>query len=215
VDFLGTTLTLIRRDPGSGQQWNVARILDPVVLDAASEYLEDKKKGRPAGSPLYLEVSNPGYSKFLHAMPDVSPLQTRNKNTSYLNDYSHPRAREIGSQRESSTDGVFRRRMWMESPANTSHRRMKSDSPGRVSTNASFNPRPSAEWDNMHKGVPGRYHADEQSLTTIHDNERRTAPTKGYTFISPWNGRCEFSTGAAGNSLKVCVPLMHQIQPGK
>ena len=37
--FTGTLLTLIRRDPSTGAQWNVAKIKDPLVEDVSSESL--------------------------------------------------------------------------------------------------------------------------------------------------------------------------------
>ena len=40
-------------------------------------------------------------------------------------------------------------------------------------------------------------------IAAIPGTEKRSSYVKGYTFVSPWQGRCEFSTGLAGSSLKV------------
>lgn len=60
-------LTLIRRDPSSGEQWNVAKIRDPPIDEVSStDHREDysmSAKVKNAGAPLYLEVDTPGYSK--------------------------------------------------------------------------------------------------------------------------------------------------------
>ncbi|KAF3045123.1 hypothetical protein E8E12_009431 [Didymella heteroderae] len=75
----GISLTLIRRDPASGAQWNVARIDDPTITGISSNGLSERKPG----SPLYIEISNPGYSKFLHSDADNRPpLPTRTSDLS-------------------------------------------------------------------------------------------------------------------------------------
>ena len=43
---------------------------------------------------------------------------------------------------------------------------------------------------------------ENQSYSSIQVSEKQTT-FRGYVFTSPWNGRCEFVTGAGGGSLKV------------
>ncbi|TKA73115.1 hypothetical protein B0A49_03411 [Cryomyces minteri] len=64
IRLLETSLTLIRRDPTSGAQWNVAKIRDPPVLDVSSESTKSQRLKR-AGAPLFIDVYNPGYTKFI------------------------------------------------------------------------------------------------------------------------------------------------------
>ncbi|GAM85699.1 hypothetical protein ANO11243_037070 [Dothideomycetidae sp. 11243] len=63
------TLTLIRRDPSSGEQWNVAKVHDPPVDEVSSATVYEKHVGmqkvKNSGAPLYLSIQNPGYSHCL------------------------------------------------------------------------------------------------------------------------------------------------------
>jgi hypothetical protein len=45
---------------------------------------------------------------------------------------------------------------------------------------------------------------EDQTYSTIQVSDRPTS-FRGYVFTSPWNGRCEFVTGAGGGSLKVSI----------
>lgn len=179
---VGTSLTLIRRDPSSGAQWNIARVEDPPVLDASSAFHDGPNK-RPIGAPLYIDITNPGYSKFLHSEQNLG-----------LQD---------GQGKLRENPNVFHRRLWMEGAELPSggfgHRKINS-------RDSSASPRHSLE------GLR-RASADTRAPTTLHlssehhsrninpQSGRQTA-FRGYVFMSPWNGRCEFSTGAGGASLK-------------
>ena len=44
--------------------------------------------------------------------------------------------------------------------------------------------------------------SDGISHSAIEPSEAKTAPLRAYTFDSPWDGVCEFTTGIAGRSLK-------------
>jgi hypothetical protein len=80
------------------------------------------------------------------------------------------------------------------------HRRMNS-------SDSSFGleaPRSSSD-SRSKEGVLGGFN-DPAAPTPGWDNqgpEKRTSVFRGYEFLSPWNGRCEFSTGGGGQSLKV------------
>lgn len=189
----GTSLTLIRRDPASGAQWNVAQIDDPPILDVSSSTLNNPPK-KQVGAPLYIEITNPGYSKFLHSEPGP------------------PQAIQV---KEGAT---FRRRLWMEGSkyanGDFGHRRLNSHD----SYASTESPRNSSE---------GRHHEissaglrspepqsflsrDNQSYSTIQVSNRQST-FRGYVFMSPWNGRCEFVTGTGGASLK-CQHLVPGLQ---
>jgi hypothetical protein len=142
-------ITVIRRDPGSGEQWNVARITDMPIHHVSSSISngEQLSPGRKEpGAPLYIDIGTPGYAKFLSPSEPTSPSPEQ----------TYP----------------FKRRLWMDSgripDSEQGHRKMRSNgSIEQPSTSSSGR-----------KGL------------------------RGYTFLSPWNGRCEFSTGA-GRGLKV------------
>ena len=110
------SLTLIRRDPASGAQWNVARIEDPPVLNVSSTSNDPGMK-KKLGAPMYIEVFNPGYSKFLHSdTTNKPPLTTRDSGMSIQ---SHIAGSEQQTGAHLSTkENVFRRRIWMEGSQN-------------------------------------------------------------------------------------------------
>jgi hypothetical protein len=182
----GTSLTLIRRDPASGAQWNVARIEDPPILDVSSSTLNDSPK-KQIGAPLFVEITNPGYSKFLGS-----------------EDSAHVAA--------TSRNKVFRRRLWMEGARNNpnggfGHRRLESQDSYRSTDsprNSSEDRREGSSIELRRPEPPAFLTRENQSYSTIQVSNRQST-FRGYVFMSPWNGRCEFLTGAGGGSLKVRV----------
>lgn len=211
----GTMLTLIRRDPASGLQWNVARIEDPNIFEVSSSASIDPLNKKKIGSPMYIEILNPGYSKFLHydtASRDTSSLSLdsdvpphSSRNLPLQPSEPIPRAESLST----ASENIFRRRLWMEGTqygnAGFGHRKNSSldyDTPrpdsgdgngrrGELATGP-LGPRPSPSFLQRH----------DQAYGTIQVSDRQTS-FRGYVFNSPWNGRCEFVTGVGGGSLKV------------
>ena len=182
---LGTSLTLIRRDPVSGAQWNVARIEDPPTGVVSSSTLTDQPQ-RQIGAPLFVEITNPGYSKFLGSeSPGIAQV-------------TQPKERN-----------VFRRRLWMEGARNPNgnfgHQRLESQE-SYTSTGSGRNSfedrRDRSSMDLRRPDAPPFLTRENQSYSTIQVSNRQST-FRGYVFMSPWNGRCEFLTGAGGGSLKV------------
>ncbi|KAJ4375066.1 hypothetical protein N0V83_002146 [Neocucurbitaria cava] len=210
----GTSLTLIRRDPASGAQWNVARIEDPPILEVSSATLNEPTAKKRTGAPMYIEVSNPGYSKFLHSdTTDNSVLPSRSSNMA-----TRPHQSEMPSQsqrvepppsnRPKESDNTFRRRLWMEGSQHTSggfgHRKNGSNDyiTGRPGSRGSYGGQAErTSMDTRPLPSPSFVTRDDQMYSTIQVSDRQSS-FRGYVFTSPWNGRCEFITGAGGGSLK-------------
>jgi hypothetical protein len=192
-----TSLTLIRRDPASGAQWNVARIEDPSIVDVSSSNEPGSK--RKMGAPMYIDVTNPGYSKFLQSENSRRP--TSGAALQPQQPISQPGNQVIDSQ------NVFRRRLWMEGSQYTSggfgHRKNSSYdfSAGRPGSRGSYDARMDGPAPS-----PSFLTRDDQTYSTIQVSDRQTS-FRGYVFTSPWNGRCEFITGGGGGSLKVSIVL--------
>jgi hypothetical protein len=196
---------LIRRDPASGAQWNVARIEDPPVLDISSPTSHDPNPKKKIGAPMYIEVFNPGYSKFLHSdTASKPPLISRDSGTS-LQTGSHPSANE----------NVFRRRIWMEGSQHAGgfgHKKLNSRdyNTGRPDSRGSLYAQTSpASADMRPLPTPPFVTREDQTYASIQVSDRHTS-FRGYVFTSPWNGRCEFVTGIGGGSLKVTSPMSTQ-----
>ncbi|KAG9522840.1 hypothetical protein KCU93_g6862, partial [Aureobasidium melanogenum] len=169
------SLTLIRRDPSSGFQWNVAKIRDPPVHDVSSVLGGDGSiKTKKTGAPLFIEIYNPGYSKFLQFD------QTRPDSRGSADMAS------LSPNLSSDHDSTFRRRLYMDGSRYGDH---------------SYGHRKTPSWTGEQQSQRPSVQLNRQSLQAVPKTlvDRRS---KGYTFRSPWGGKCEFSTGAAGRSLK-------------
>ncbi|KAH7409970.1 hypothetical protein DE146DRAFT_331996 [Phaeosphaeria sp. MPI-PUGE-AT-0046c] len=204
----GTSLTLIRRDPSSGAQWNVARIDDPSMAEISSSASFSDSPKRRMGAPIFIDITNPGYSKFLESDSVGRPSSTNNSTnpaTTSQQSTPEPPLHSRGAQNLT----VFRRRLWMEgvqySNGGFGHRQnssydvnsgrpdSKGSHDGRMER-ASFDSRPPAP-------SPSFLTPDGRTYSTIQASDRQTS-FRGYVFTSPWNGRCEFITGGGGGSLK-------------
>ncbi|KAF2012049.1 hypothetical protein BU24DRAFT_443383 [Aaosphaeria arxii CBS 175.79] len=208
----GTSLTLIRRDPGSGAQWNVARIADPHMSEVSSFSSNELSSKRKTATPFHVEIHNPGYSKFLHSNPQ-SPLISRPTSSS-LRPNSQGGAHPMpptpqfpNSPNSENADGIFRRRIWMENSkygsSDSGHRKHNS-----YDANAGYQSnRGSVEWPNDRSSMDLRpppspsYLTRDDTYDSIPAAEKQS-PFRGYVFMTPWNSRCEFVTGTGGGSLK-------------
>ncbi|KAF4547459.1 Hypothetical protein D9617_42g090460 [Elsinoe fawcettii] len=170
------TLTLIRRDPASGQQWNVADINDPPVEEISSESLKENhgflRRTKNAGSPMYIEIHNSGYTQFVQ--PDLPPRLATDRTT--LSPTSSPTPEER----------AFKRRLWMDGSRFANHNYTSR----RPLSIASFDTSGSA-------GVDPSVRSSKQSSPAIMDRR-----SKGYAFKDTWGNKCEFSTAATGRSLR-------------
>lgn len=196
----GLSLTLIRRDPASGAQWNVARIDDPGITEVSSAGIFESAARRKPGTPLYIEISNPGYSKFLHT-DHTSDLPVR---TSQASDAPPRSSTDYPFESSSKSDNVFRRRLWMEGlqhGGGFGHRKSGSydRNSSRPTSRGNYN-----DGSSMDQPLPSPSFLtrNDQVYGTLQVSERQSS-FRGYVFTSPWNGRCEFVTGAGGGSLKV------------
>ncbi|KAH9825450.1 hypothetical protein Tdes44962_MAKER04151 [Teratosphaeria destructans] len=169
-------LTLIRRDPASCEQWNVGYIHDPPIYEVSSPTLlspSSVKRTKRGGAPLYLDITNPGYAQFIdHDRPESRTSSSANSDDS-----------------EQPPEGIFRRRLYMPGSRYAEHgyeqRRVKSSNSGHSADKLGTGPAPALSKLEGNSASPSI--------------DRRS---KGYSFTSPWEGRCEFSTGATGKSLK-------------
>ena len=211
----GTSLTLIRRDPASGAQWNVARIEDPPMLEVSSSSLNEPGAKRSIGAPMYIDVTNPGYSRFLHSEDTGRPtlpsrpgdLSVQSAQRGGIPPARMPAPNPV--EKASDMQNTFRRRLWMEGTqyANGGFGHRKNSSydfnSGRPDSRGSYDARTDrSSFDTRPSPSPTFLTNNNQTYNTIQVSDRQTS-FRGYVFNSPWNGRCEFITGAGGGSLKV------------
>ena len=169
------SITLIRRDPTSGGQWNVGKIstvFNGIRSGNALGPHNLSPRARKGG--FLIEITAPGYVQFIE--PDkVLPL-------SMTNAPSNPKA--------SIPTAYFQR-----------HLLTKTSRP--VSENLSFNSNSlKPKLDNHRYSAESIISSEAQRQPCLTSPEPGPINTKAYTFLSPWNGICEFTTGIAGRSLK-------------
>jgi hypothetical protein len=202
----GTILTLIRRDPASGAQWNVARIEDPSTEEVSSSTLSEPGSKRKIGAPLYIDITNPGYSKFLQSENANRPGLLNAPSDTHIRSYQPSNVPQSQSQPTDSPN-IFRRRLWMEGSQYTNggfgHRKNSSYdfNSGRPGSRGSYDARTGGTQPGL---SPSFLTHNDQTYDTIQISDKQTS-FRGYVFTSPWNGRCEFITGGGGGSLKVAI----------
>ena len=178
----GFHITLIRRDPTHGTQWNVATISTSRLDDGAID----------------LEISTPGYNRFIAkdeplsldslglniqkdgaAGPSLAAIQALQESAGHLLKNSH--ASNNKSQQEPPGPRRFRRKLSVSRPYQDD---------GRASMD-----QPTAVRGSIDSIRPG-------SPTTAKPLGLSKLKSGYYTFASPWNGVCTFSTSVNGRSLK-------------
>ncbi|KAL3470528.1 hypothetical protein BJX99DRAFT_264138 [Aspergillus californicus] len=181
----GFHITLIRRDPTHGIQWNVATMSNSP-LDGN-------------GSGIDIDISTPGYKRFTTQNEPLSlenlglnlPAEARALLARHSNLTSHPdpaaASQDSSAPRDSSQSRRFHRKLAVSRPHNPDEARGSLDLSGG---------RPSMD------SIPG-------SPSNLHTSSNSKLKSGYYTFNSPWNGICTFSTSVNGRSLKCkhMIPL--------
>ncbi|PNY24579.1 Uncharacterized protein TCAP_05478, partial [Tolypocladium capitatum] len=181
------TLTLIRRDPSSGNQWNVGRV-SSRQLEAPSTGIE--QPGAPlfarqppptgASAPIDVEIETSGYAKFRRMPPRRSADVSFEAAVSAAAEYPTPR----------NDVGVFSRQVVMgyskSLTANLKETFQRMDQAGR---------------SRLNRGRSGSFASVNSAKSDGPVGELHGLKARGYTFTSPWDGKCEFRTGTAGRSV--------------
>jgi hypothetical protein len=175
------SITLIRRDPTSGAQWNVGKICDHSILkDRAFLTATSSNPHRPCSS-ISVHLTTLGYGQFR------APLASRNMGDGNPNVNKSKRAQDT----QYSFDRQVRM-VWSKSWERKykQHRRASSDQTGAWKD---------ARMRSSHELTSGQFGSEDADGGNI-NLARHTVHGSG--FLSPWNGCCEFSTSASGRSLK-------------
>ena len=223
------SITVIRRDPTSGAQWNVGKIIIPTSWPSATTPLSSSLDGdRPSLSlskatmndPLIqIEITNPGYNKFLDSHKAVvSP-------SSYGHGHGHDHGQRLSQPTNvvgniPKEDTVFRRYISVGAVRLSSSSSLSSSlSPwfsgiSRQRQNISKNSTTAGGGGGGGGGVLNNHEGGRRwSVMNVVDqcrNRQRqllsslSSSLPPYTFLGPWDDLCVFSVGASGRNLKVC-----------
>ena len=176
------SITIIRRDPTSGGQWNVGKLTGgAAAMRRKNAFSSSGLQSPQAENSVAIEISTEGYSKFIdHSVSLPTPGHTQNHQ--HTSNPDTPKAEK--SLFFATKRFAFRRQLLLEKPRSHS----TSLSPRKKGFRSSIDSR-SSEWSA----------APEPSVPSPPLSLPLFRP---YTFQSPWNGICEFSTGMSGRSVK-------------
>ncbi|RLL96713.1 hypothetical protein CFD26_106720 [Aspergillus turcosus] len=183
-DRHGFHITLIRRDPTHGSQWNVATISTSKTDSTAVD----------------IEVSTPGYNRFL---AQDEPFSLQSLGINLPSDAQLPSSafkfpiqlQPEPPSRNPSLPRKFRRQLRVSRPPPRHHRDDSRESLDVPTNRASLD-------------IPA------SSPTRPHPQAHPRLKSGYYTFLSPWNGICTFSTSVNGRSLKCKHMIPTPSHPG-
>jgi hypothetical protein len=188
------SITIIRRDPASGAQWNIGNVSGhPAPDESSNGRASPKKKAKKGYFDISVQLSTPGYGSF----QATAPAGHSAKSTAGAASGSGEELGMDQPQTSTTSDWSFDRQVRMAgsrfwSRPSIQHKRTPSD----LSVN-----------DNSTRGRSSRGSSDV-SLADIPRGSYDDGPdvedsqSKGYMFVSPWGGRCKFSTRSNGRSLR-------------
>ena len=185
---LSLSITLIRRDPASGEQWNVGRILSSLASDGLAPSALDPDI-RDLQDGILIELETPGYQKFCKSRLCMDNNVATSVYTMQRNEVLAPNEAQVENfcriLRPGRSKGV---------PNSPSPRRNEFGS----SLDTSFATRPSMESSRSRSQSSNPPLLDERSSMGY------------YSFLSPWHSNCSFATSATGKSIK----CKHILPPG-
>lgn len=169
------SITIIRRDPSSGAQWNVGAVLG------------QEQSGSSESKKPYFDISvhltTPGYTQFREPQTDSWNAESGNTslaNGSVMSDAPHMNVQSVferGFDRQLRMEGTS---IWDRSKQ---HKRSQSNTSGGFDNSRENSDSAGGKSDKIYS----------------HSND---AGSKGYAFSSPWGGRCKFSTSSSGRTLR-------------
>ncbi|TGJ78731.1 hypothetical protein E0Z10_g10036 [Xylaria hypoxylon] len=199
--FTPFSLTLIRRDPSSGQQWNVGKV---ASFQLENPDLIDDEKHHPASPSIQIHLDTSGYAKF-RGMPTGSEVGLRGSLDLRPGSSSSPTSQFFNAPTGIPTSGAFERRVKMTySPSFTASLRQHFRGSSSIDQGRSTSPiKPSGHRRDNSSTSMGSFGGDfDGSDAPIITQPAPGLKPRGYMFYSPWDGRCEFVTGKAGRSLR-------------
>lgn len=213
------SLTIIRRDPSSGSQVNVGKITSFATNiptpDQADPTLDPDNMGAAFGAQkLNIHIATSGYARY-RGMPSRATADAQSQAFAQM-------IQNGGKDRAISNSGLpaapveegFNRQVamaysggWKAGIKKAFHKRE------RASTSSGSPEVPQSPEDNT---APKPLHSRKGSASTVGSNHSASGEEsgiitqpgpglrpRGYFFLSPWEGRCEFRTSANGRSLKL------------
>ncbi|KKY34072.1 hypothetical protein UCDDA912_g05949 [Diaporthe ampelina] len=253
--FTPFSLSIIRRDPGTGHQWNIGKVssFQSTIVVAQDPQNPDSPKiaQYPKGYPaINVHIETSGYARFRNfptALPKMSDLPRMSLDstrpgssgsaaTRNMKELAASLQAQVDQQKgQDDTEEGFRRQVamtytktWTSNLKEAfSGKRRERSSTNTSATDSNYNEPldpPRAGFHRRHDSGNSTNSNDsisDASATSAAAAANTTVTTagkpdepviaarpgaglrpKGYTFASPWDGRCEFRTSSNGRALK-------------
>jgi hypothetical protein len=187
------SITLIRRDPSSGAQWNIGSIFGHAANETRHQGTNARRKPQKESFDILVQLSAPGYSPFRVPEPTNNAKSGLAAVPSTSAENLNPDQADAPAMPCWSFDRHIRMegsRFW--SRPSIQHRRTLSDFSGKHITTRGRSSSGSSDGGRADTPLGN----DDEGLD-LSDSQ-----SKGYTFVSPWGGRCKFSTGSSGRKLR-------------
>ncbi|KAM7184009.1 oxidoreductase-like protein [Rhypophila sp. PSN 637] len=231
------SLSIIRRDPASGNQWNIGKVSSfetniptPELADASLN--PDDMGSMATAQKMDIHIETSGYAKYRY-MPTLASVEASHPksaqtfeealrgraamnadNSKTINTLRIPQEgfhRQImmaySKSWTSNLKGAFRRHDQHSRPKSPDEgyppevfqppRKGFHQRQGSASTTGSVDSTAHASFDSQHRPAPEG--GQPESLITTPGPGLKP---RGYVFLSPWDGVCEFRTSSNGRSLK-------------
>ncbi|KAH6682901.1 hypothetical protein B0J14DRAFT_133948 [Halenospora varia] len=192
------SITVIRRDPASGAQWNIGTVLGRPRVDENQDR-GSKSTSRPKKTyfDMSIHLSTPGYTTFRDRQPREHPGNGVSKAQQSLRNDLAGVTPNVDDAPKTINAAGFERQLYMEGS-------------GFWSRSAMQHKRTPSDLSEKHTTARGRSYSGGSTIGTSGmgtsaPSEREDigdSQTKGYVFVSPWGGRCKFTTGSGGRSLR-------------
>ncbi|KAM7211257.1 oxidoreductase-like protein [Rhypophila decipiens] len=231
------SLSIIRRDPASGNQWNIGKVSSfetniPTPEQADASLNPDDMGSMATAQKMDIHIETSGYAKYRN-MPTLASVEASHPKSAQTFEEALRGRAAMNADNSKTTntvripeEGFHRQIMMAYSKSWTSnlkgafrrhdqHSRSKSPDEGyppevfqpprkgfhqrhgSASTTGSVDSTAHASFDSQHRPAPEGGQPD--SLITTPGPGLKP---RGYVFLSPWDGVCEFRTSSNGRSLK-------------
>ncbi|KAI1000135.1 hypothetical protein K3495_g8063 [Podosphaera aphanis] len=166
------SITVVRRDPSSGAQWNVGVISGHPAIEETQNGRSSTRRSRKPYFDISVCLTTPGYLHFRDQTSDIG-----NKQNHVIESQKNLQKPRFAFERKVLMEGSS---FW--SRASAQRKRALSDLSDKYSAT-----------------LKSRQHHEISDNHEVH--ETKESQSKGYVFISPWGGRCKFFTSSGGRSL--------------
>ncbi|KAJ4286350.1 hypothetical protein N0V88_008056 [Collariella sp. IMI 366227] len=220
------SLTIIRRDPTSGAQYNIGKVssfqTNVPTPDSADPNLDPENMGGllAHAQKIDIRLDSSGYAKY-RGLPNRAELDTLRPTSGQS--FTQQMMQGTGPGQGGGRGGAlkpawkpveegFSRQVvmsygasWKANFKKAFHRRDRSSSQGNagnVSPDTAGPPRPFHARHGSASTIGSVDSADGGVSPTLITHPGPGLKPRGYVFLSPWDGRCEFRTSTNGRSLK-------------